>query len=204
MGLSVCRRLEDLPRSGGAVCFLGYVTGALKQKVYAGCSVVAFSSRWEAFGLVLLEAMVTGRAIIASDLPTVRQILTDGRNGLIVPAENPAAWADAIQKLLSDAALRSQMEQANREDVTPYDWRPIAGSWEKPFASTDNVRFAPGVAPWTDSISHGELLRSGFDEKLEVDPSNLRFLFQGVTDAERSGKNYGQIPWRLGLLEPAR
>ena len=54
----------------------------------------------------------------------------------------------------------------------------------------------------TSSFSHGELLRSGHDEKLEVDPAELRFLFQGVSDAARKGKAYGDIPWQLGILEP--
>jgi hypothetical protein len=57
---------------------------------------------------------------------------------------------------------------------------------------------------WIDSISHGELLRAGVDERLEVDGRNLRFLFQGVTDRDRAGKPYGAIPWSLGLLEPVR
>jgi len=54
---------------------------------------------------------------------------------------------------------------------------------------------------WTDSFSHGELIRDGYDETLEVAPADLRFLFQGVTDEAMAGKPYGQIPWRLGLLE---
>jgi len=54
---------------------------------------------------------------------------------------------------------------------------------------------------WTESISHGELLRAGVDQHLEVDPARLRFLFQGVSDQARAGKPYGQIPWRLGILE---
>ena len=83
-------------------------------------------------------------------------------------------------------------------------WRPLADSWDKPFASVKNVSFAPGVAPWTDSISHGELLRDGFDETLTVDPAHLRFLFQGCSSQERAGKDYGHFPWRLGLLEPAK
>ena len=53
-------------------------------------------------------------------------------------------------------------------------------------------------------VSHGELLRAGSDEKLEVDPANLRFLFQGVLEKDRQGKGYGEIPWKLGLLEPAK
>ncbi len=81
-------------------------------------------------------------------------------------------------------------------------WRPLAASRETPFAAPGNVR-QTGRA-WTDSFSHGELLRAGTDERLEVDPARLRFLFQGVSDRERQGRPYGEIPWRLGLLEPAQ
>lgn len=75
-------------------------------------------------------------------------------------------------------------------------WRALAA----PFASMDNAK--PTGSRWTDNISHIELLRAGCDEKLEVDPANLRVVFQGVLDRDRSGKKYGEIPWRLGLLEP--
>lgn len=81
------------------------------------------------------------------------------------------------------------------------EWRPLAATLEKPFAGLANVRDMGGH--WTDSFSHGELLRTGIDEKMEVDPGNLIFLFQGVSDARRAGKTYGEIPWRLGLLKPA-
>jgi hypothetical protein len=47
------------------------------------------------------------------------------------------------------------------------------------------------------------LIRSGYDQKLEVDPENLMFLFQGVTDEKKRGKKYGEIPWSLGILRPA-
>ena len=80
------------------------------------------------------------------------------------------------------------------------NWQPIAATKDKCFASMSNVE-QPG-GRWTDSISHGELLRAGVDQHLEVDPARLRLLFQGVSDADRAGKAYGQIPWRLGILEP--
>ncbi|MBX3443777.1 MAG: hypothetical protein KF774_15315 [Planctomyces sp.] len=76
------------------------------------------------------------------------------------------------------------------------DWTPIADTPERPFAAPRNV----AGADWTTSFSHGELLRSSNDERLEVDPANLEFLYQGVSDAEREGVPYGRIPWRLGLL----
>lgn len=77
-------------------------------------------------------------------------------------------------------------------------WKPLAATRDHAFASLRNV-----IQPihWTDSISHGELLRAGVDERLEVDPKHLRFVFQGVLDRDRQGLPYGQIPWKLGLLE---
>jgi hypothetical protein len=82
------------------------------------------------------------------------------------------------------------------------EWRPLADTAEHPFAGWNNVRPAAGVDSWTDNISHGELLRDGIDEQLVVDPDNLRFLFQGMWDKDKSGKGYGQWEWRLGLLTP--
>jgi hypothetical protein len=79
-------------------------------------------------------------------------------------------------------------------------WKPLAATKDKAFASMANTR--PTGEKWTESISHGELLRSGIDQRLEVDPGHLRFLIQGVSEADRAGKPYGQIPWRLGLLTP--
>ena len=78
-------------------------------------------------------------------------------------------------------------------------WTPLADTPERPFASPANVKFES--SPWTESFSHGELLRDGSDETLTVDPNNLQFLFQGVMDRDRKGKPYGEIPWRLGLLK---
>lgn len=81
-------------------------------------------------------------------------------------------------------------------------WTPLAAEKDKSFASMLNV--LQPEARWTDVISHGELLRPGYDQMLEADPGDLRFVFQGVLDQQRAGKAYGQIPWQLGILKPAR
>ncbi|NLH15635.1 MAG: hypothetical protein GX455_03545 [Phycisphaerae bacterium] len=81
-------------------------------------------------------------------------------------------------------------------------WTPVADTAERPFAGWNNIRPAAGVQPWTDNISHGELVRAGCDETLTVDPANLRFVFQGMWDKDKSGKNYGQFQWRIGMLTP--
>ena len=91
--------------------------------------------------------------------------------------------------------------QAYVADRLEGPWRGLAATVAKPFAARENVRQSPA---WTASISHGELIRTGVDEHLEVDPANLRFLFQGVSEADYRGAKYGGIPWRLGLLEMER
>jgi hypothetical protein len=83
------------------------------------------------------------------------------------------------------------------------EWLPIADTAEQPFAGWNNIRPAKGVEPWTDNISHGELIRDGYDQMLTVDPNNLRFIFQGMWDKDKSGKEYGQFQWRIGMLTPA-
>jgi hypothetical protein len=82
------------------------------------------------------------------------------------------------------------------------NWTPVADTADRPFAGWKNIRPAAGVAPWTDNISHGELIRDGCDETLTADPNNLQFLFQGMWDKDKSGQAYGQFQWRLGLLKP--
>ena len=81
-------------------------------------------------------------------------------------------------------------------------WTPLAAGKDAAFASMLNVSHTAGR--WTDVISHGELFRAGCDQRLEVNPAGLRFLYQGVTDEARKGKKYGEIPWRLGILESIR
>ncbi|MEA1952178.1 MAG: non-reducing end alpha-L-arabinofuranosidase family hydrolase, partial [Planctomycetota bacterium] len=78
----------------------------------------------------------------------------------------------------------------------------LDGDWsllgDGPFVSPRNVRY---LGPhWTDSFSHGEFLRAGYDQTLEIDPHNLRILFQGVKTGTEPDQNYGKIPWKLGIL----
>jgi hypothetical protein len=84
-------------------------------------------------------------------------------------------------------------------DTLDGQWTELAGSWQMPFAGMANVEFEKGVKPWTKDISHGELLREGYDERMLVDPKNLRLLFQG-RDPASDGMDYQKLPYKLGLL----
>jgi hypothetical protein len=74
-------------------------------------------------------------------------------------------------------------------------WTPLADTDANPFAGNRNVEWPGGK--WADGISHGELVRSGYDERLTIDPCNLEFLYQGQAG---TSSNYNTIPYKLGLL----
>ena len=80
------------------------------------------------------------------------------------------------------------------------EWTPVTGasSFDTPFLGENNVTFANGVTPWTVNFSHGEMIRTGYDETLQIDPGNPQFLYQGYNPSA-NGDSYGQLPWQLGL-----
>ncbi len=76
-------------------------------------------------------------------------------------------------------------------------WRPLAASHEKPLVAVQNV--VNQSQSWSTSYSHGEFIRVGIDQRMEIEPLNFQLLFQGVNDHEYQ-RGYADIPWRLGLL----
>jgi hypothetical protein len=76
-------------------------------------------------------------------------------------------------------------------------WYELAASDPDPFCGLANVTFESGVSPWTRDFSHGELLRSGYDQTMTIDDRNLRFLYQGRTG---DASSYSLNPWSLGIL----
>jgi len=74
----------------------------------------------------------------------------------------------------------------------------LGGQWKEitsDFASDNNVKYA---VAWAKGISHGELVRAGYDELLELNPCGIRFLYQGIPAG--SNQPYEQLPYKLGLL----
>lgn len=72
-------------------------------------------SLWEGFGLVLLEAMLAERSIVASRVSAIPEIVADGETGILVPPRDSYALADAICRLLEDADLRRDMGKAGKQ-----------------------------------------------------------------------------------------
>jgi glycosyltransferase involved in cell wall biosynthesis len=71
----------------------------------------------DAFPLVVLEALASGKPVVASRLDGIPEEIDDGRHGLLVPPGDVPALADAMRTLLGDAALRQRLGAAGRERV---------------------------------------------------------------------------------------
>src|SRR5260370_32869744 len=80
--------------------------------------VLCLPSHREGVPKALLEAAVSGRAIVTTDVPGCREIVRQGINGLLVPPRQPLALADAIETLLKSPAMRVEMAKRGREIAT--------------------------------------------------------------------------------------
>ncbi|HYM38793.1 MAG TPA: glycosyltransferase family 4 protein [Thermoplasmata archaeon] len=114
--------MERLARSLGVkdrILFLGRVSQENLPKVYAVCDVFVLPSvsRLEAFGIVALEAMATGKAVVVADIPGVREVIEDGKEGLLADPVNPQDLAEKIRRLIENPTLRAEMGRRAREKV---------------------------------------------------------------------------------------
>lgn len=82
---------------------------------YRRASVVVHPSRWEGFGLALLEAMLCERPIVGSDVSSIPEIVVDGETGLLVPPDDPESLAEAASALLDDPARARALGAAGLE-----------------------------------------------------------------------------------------
>lgn len=96
-----------------AVRFLGFVSPV--QEAIERAAVVVVPSLGEGFGMVALEAMERGRAVIASDVGGLPEIVADGETGLVVPAGDAEALAEAIVALAGDLERAAEMGRAGRK-----------------------------------------------------------------------------------------
>ena len=97
---------------------------------YLDSSIFVLSSRFEGFGMVLVEAMAYGLPVVSFDCPAgPDEIITDGVDGLLVPAGDVHALAEKLMALMSDENLRRRLGQQALLTAQRYDMTTLAGQW---------------------------------------------------------------------------
>jgi glycosyltransferase involved in cell wall biosynthesis len=75
--------------------------------LYSRCDVVVHPARWEGFGLAMLEGMLAAKPVVAARAGSAPELIADGMTGLLVPPDDPAALAHALNTMLADPRRRS-------------------------------------------------------------------------------------------------
>ena len=102
--------------------------------LYAGASLCVFPSHYESFGLVGLEAMACGRAVVATERG-FSEYIENGRNGVLVKPHDVRLLVDSIRYLMKDEEARRRMEGNARKTAIQYDWTVIAKRYEALYES---------------------------------------------------------------------
>lgn len=119
---------------GDRVIFAGKISDEDLPKYYSSCDVFVLPSvtTGESFGLVLVEAMASGKPVIASDLPGLRAVVDDGKNGFLASPKDADAIAIRIEELLNNPELSKSCGENGRKKVEEkYSWSIIGKQLEK-------------------------------------------------------------------------
>lgn len=126
-------RLRELGEGLGIAARVSF-PGQVRELPALMKAAVAFvlPSRYEGIPNVLLEALAAGVPCVAADSPGgTREVLGGGVYGLLVPAEDCGALAEAITRLVTDEALRSRLSQAGATAIEPYRLERVVAEWEQ-------------------------------------------------------------------------
>jgi glycosyltransferase involved in cell wall biosynthesis len=107
-----------------AVIFPGFVPDAELPNWYRGAELFVYPSRYEGFGLPVVEAMACGVPVLCSDAPGVAEVAGDA--AVQVPVDDVDAWVEGMAALASNPMRRAELGQAGMRRATQYSWRRAA------------------------------------------------------------------------------
>ncbi|MFO0848065.1 MAG: glycosyltransferase family 1 protein [Gemmataceae bacterium] len=108
----------------GRVVFTGYLTNAELAGLYGGASVFVLPSRYEGFGMILLEAMAARVPVVSTAAGSLPEVVGDA--GLLVPPDDPPAMADAVRRVLNSPALAADLVARGAVRLAAFSWRTTA------------------------------------------------------------------------------
>lgn len=107
------------------VLVLGYVTNSELRWLYQNCLMFFYASLYEGFGLPILEAMAEGAAVAASDQTSMPEIV--GQAGWLLNPNSAEPWAEAMERISTDGALRRTLSDACKARAHHFSWQRCAG-----------------------------------------------------------------------------
>jgi phosphatidyl-myo-inositol alpha-mannosyltransferase len=108
------------------VVMAGYIPSTELPRYYASADIFCSPATGdESFGIVLLEAMASGKPIVATSIDGFREVVTHGREGLLVERKSRRQLAYALQTLINNSALRREMGEAGMVTARRYDWERV-------------------------------------------------------------------------------
>jgi glycosyltransferase involved in cell wall biosynthesis len=109
------------------IVFLGTLPNSELPRYYNECSVFVLPSRRESFGIAAIEAMACAKPVIGTKVGGLKEVIDDGKTGILVKPDNPKQLAEAIKRILNNDELATQLGDNAREKVlTDFNWDHIA------------------------------------------------------------------------------
>jgi glycosyltransferase involved in cell wall biosynthesis len=114
------------------IIYTGFVDDPTLRALYALCDLYVCPSRLEGFGLTILEAYAAGKPVVATAVGAIPELLEHGKNGSLVPTNDPERMAAEIIMFLQNPSLSAAIGQANKEFVhNTFSWGESARRIEK-------------------------------------------------------------------------
>lgn len=126
--------LKKLARELGIekkVQFRGMISREDMPEVYRQADIFVLPSQSEGMSVALLEALASGLPVVVSDTGGTQELVSPGKNGLVVRWANVEGLADALKQMAEDTPLRENMGKAARQTALRFSWSQVAGQYLK-------------------------------------------------------------------------
>jgi len=140
----------DQARAAGVlseVRFLGWLDAGALRAAYESASLFVLPSLVEGHPNVLMEALAMGVPCVASDAAGPREVVSHGREGLLVPPGDERALADAVAQVLGSAETWRAMSRAARQRAEQFSWDGVADRYESSLARAAGREIRPAGPP---------------------------------------------------------